>query len=84
MVNDKAFSVLNELPPGLSGGMHPDTKKIIERIRRTKEGQVLAIKLRTPKEAKNRIDALRKARARKAVGYKQAFRKADTLYVKLK
>jgi len=83
MKDDKEFSVLNDIPAGALGGMHPETKKIIDRIKSTK-GKVLCAKLKNPREAKNRLDALRRARARKRVQYREARRTGDRIYFRVR
>ena len=86
MLSEKEFSILKEMPKTASsnpGGMHPDTERIIKKIKTTK-GKVLAVKLKSSREAKNRLDALRRAKARRKVVYKEARRKAETLYVRMR
>ena len=83
MPSDKQFSTLKNLPATVIGGMHPDTKKIIEKIEVTK-GKVLAVKLQNPHAAKIRLDAIRRARKKNRVKYKAAYRKKETLYFKLR
>lgn len=77
------FSVLNDIPPGAFGGMHPETKEIISKIRTTK-GKVLCVSLKSARDAKNRVDALRRARARKHVQYREARRKGERIYFKIR
>lgn len=80
---DKRFKVLTNIPKEALSGMHPDTKKIIEQIRLTK-GKVLACDLKDTREAKNRLDALRRARGNGHVKYKQAYRHGGTLYFRVR
>ncbi len=83
MARDTRFSILNNIPASALGGMHPDTKKILEQIRTTK-GKVLAFKTKTAREAKNRLDALRRAKARGHVKYREGRRKGITLYFRVR
>ncbi|MDA2930514.1 hypothetical protein MYX84_11305 [Acidobacteria bacterium AH-259-O06] len=86
MAKDNRFKVLNEIPKdvkGAFGGMHPDTKKIIQQIKSTK-GKVLACRFKNAKEAKNRMQALRRAKAKGYISYKEARRKANMVYFKLR
>lgn len=77
------FSVLKDMPPGAVGGMHPETRRILNQIRST-TGKVLEVKLGSPRAAKNRMDALRRAQRRKRVSFKEAHRKGSILYVRVK
>jgi len=77
------FSVLKDMPASVGGGMHPETKRIIDQIRSTKGG-VLEVKLESARDAKNRMDALRRARAKNRVSFREAHRKGATIYVKVK
>ncbi len=88
MAKDKRFTVLNEIPKdvfakGAFGGTHPDTKKIIEHIKGTK-GKVLACRFKNAREAKNRMQALRRAKSKGYVSYKEARRKGNIVYFKLR
>ncbi|MDA2925577.1 hypothetical protein MYX65_13175 [Acidobacteria bacterium AH-259-L09] len=80
---DSRFRVLSQIPKDVSGGTHPDTKKIIEQIKSTK-GRVLACKFKTPREAKNRMEPLQRAERKGYVKYKEARRKANMVYFKLR
>ena len=82
MVNNKRFSVLSNIPQEALSGMHRDTKRIIEQLHRTK-GKVLACKMKNPRDAKNRMDALMRARKRGHVKYKEGRRKMNTLYFRV-
>ena len=80
----KRYRVLRVMPkPVHTGGMHPETKKIIDQIKATR-GNVLAWTVKTPPDAKRRIDALRRAKARGHVNYKEAARRGNALYFRLK
>ena len=83
MVNNKRFSVLSSIPQEALSGMHQDTKKIIEQLRTTR-GKVLACKMRNPRDAKNRMDALRRAKARGHVRYKEGHRKMNMMYFRVR
>ncbi len=83
MARNNRFSVLSNIPANALGGMHPDTRKIIEKIRTTK-GKVLSVRTKDAREGKNRMDALRRARARKHVRYLEAHRKGGMLYFRLR
>lgn len=86
MVKDNRFAVLNEIPKdvkAVSGGTHPDTKKIINQLKTTKE-KVLACRFKTPKEAKNRMEALRRAKSKGFVSYREARRKGNVIYFRLR
>ena len=84
---DNRFKVLNEIPKdvlsGTVGGMHPDTKKIIEQIKKAR-GKVLACKFKNASEAKNRMQALRRAKSKGYVNYKEARRKGNVVYFRLR
>lgn len=83
MANSNRFSVLSKIPADVLNQMHPDTKKVIEQIKTTK-GKVLSFKSKDPREAKNRLDALRRARKRGHVKYKDAHRRAGMLYFRVR
>ena len=84
MAKKTMFQVLNEIPSDVpAGGLHPLTKEIINQLKSTK-GRVLACKFKNAREAKNRIEALRRAKAKGYVNYKEARRKANVLYFKLR
>ena len=83
MAKDNRFSVLRQIPPDVLSQMHPETKEIIQRVKTTK-AKVLTFKSKNPRDAKNRMDALRRARKRGHVRYKDAHRKAGTLYFRLR
>ena len=83
MVNNKSFSILNNIPQEALSGMHQDTKKIIEQLRTTR-GKVLACKMKNPRDAKNRLDALNRAKARGHVKYKEGRRKMNTLFFRVR
>ena len=73
-VKKTIFQVLTEIPKDVpAGGLHPLTKKIIKQLKSTK-GRVLACKFKNAREAKNRIEALRRAKAKGYVNYKEARR----------
>lgn len=80
---DSRFKVLTQIPKDIFGGTHPDTKKIIEQIKSTK-GKVLACRFKNVREAKNRLDALRRAKAKGKVSYKEARRKSNMVYFRLR
>ena len=78
------FVVLKELPEGVNAlGLHPQTKEIIEKIRATR-GKVLSVTLDSPQAAKRRIETVRRARVRKHIQFKDAYRKGETLYFHLR
>ena len=81
--NKKRFSVLTSIPSEALGGMHPDTKQIIEQLMRTR-GRVLSCQMKNPRDAKNRMDGLRRAKARGHVKFKEGRRKAETLFFRLR
>ena len=83
MARNKRFSILKNIPPEALGGMHPDTKQIIEQLMRTR-GKVLSCKMKNPRDAKNRMDALKRAKARGHVKFKEGYRKAEMLYFRLR
>ncbi len=83
MAKDKQFQVLSKIPAGIIGGTHPGTKKIIEQIKSTR-GKVLACKLKDAREAKNRQEALRRAKSKGYVKYKEARRQGNILYFTLR
>ena len=83
MVNNKRFSVLSNIPQEALSGMHKDTKKIIEQLKMTR-GKVLACKMKNPRDAKIRMDALMRARKRGHVKYREAHRKTNTLYFRVR
>jgi len=88
LAKDKRFTVLNEIPKdvfrgGGISGTHPDTKKIIKQIKQTK-GKVLACRFKNAREAKNRMQALRRAKSKGYVSYKEARRKASVVYFRLR
>ena len=83
MARTNRFSILNNIPQEALGGMHPDTKQIIEQLLRTR-GKVVACKMKNPRDAKNRMDALRRAKKRGYVKYKEGRRKAETLYFRVR
>ncbi len=82
-MKDNRFSVLRDIPAEALGGMHADTKRIIEQLGRAK-GKVLSVRMKNPRDAKNRMDALRRAKARGHVKYKEGIRKAETLYFRVR
>ena len=84
MRKDNGFKVLNAMPQSIGRpGMHPETKKIIEQLKKTK-GKVLAYKCKSPREAKNRMDALRRAKARGKASYREARRKGSAVYFRVR
>ena len=83
MLKNKQFVTMKEVPVAAVSGMHPDTKMVIQKIKATK-GSVLAVDLKSPREAKVRLDALRRARKRQHVQYKAAYRKGGKLYFQLR
>jgi len=83
MAKDNRFSVLSNIPAEALGGMHRDTKKIIEQIKTTR-GRVLACKMKSAPEAKIRMDALRRALKRGHVKYIEGRRKGQVMYFRLK
>ncbi len=83
MVKGKGFSVLSTIPKSAITGMHPGTKRIIQQIKNTR-GKVLKCRLKNSREAKNRLDALRRARKRGHVKYKEAHREGGTIYFRLR
>ena len=83
MAKNNRFSVLKDIPAEALGGMHSDTKKIIEQLRTTK-GKVLSVRMKNPRDGKNRLDALRRAKARGHVKFKEGKRKAETLYFRMR
>jgi len=56
---------------------------IIDEVKRTR-GNVLACKLTSERNAKNRMDALRRAKKRSLVSYKDLQRQGATLYVRVR
>lgn len=83
MARKNQFSILSNIPPEALTQMHAATKQIIEQLLRTR-GKVVACKMKNPRDAKNRMDALRRAKARGHVKYKEGRRKAETLYFRLR
>ena len=83
MKKDTRFSVLSNIPQEALTGMHRDTKRIIEQLRQTK-GKVLSWKGKNAHDAKIRMDAMRRARKRGHVNYKEAHRKAGMLYFRVR
>ena len=84
MKKQNRFKVRNSMPAGLSvAGVHPETKAMIDQIKATR-GKVLEVKMKSARAGKIRLDALRRARARKRVSYKEGRRKGDTLYFRLR
>ena len=78
--------VLSDFPKGVpaaTGGLHPETKRIIVQLKSTK-GRVLSCTIRNAHQAKIRLDALRRARKRGTVKYKEARRSGNTLYFKVR
>ena len=88
MAKDKRFTVLNEIPKdvfrgGGISGTHPDTKKIIDQIKKAR-GKVLACRFKNAREAKNRMQALRRAKSKGYISYKEAGRKSNVVYFRLR
>jgi len=83
VVTNNSFSVLRSIPAEALSGMHPQTKKIVKQLKTTK-GRVLACRMKNPHEAKIRMDALRRAKARGHVRYLEAHRKGGVLYFRLR
>ena len=83
MARDRKFTVLGWIPKHVIGGMHPDTRKILDQIRTTRR-RVLECQFKTAREAKNRMDALRRAKSRGYAGYKEARREGNMLYLRLR
>lgn len=86
MAKNNRFKVLKEIPKHVKnvvGGFHPDTKKIIQQIKNTK-GKVLECKFKNAREGKNRMDALNRAKKKGRVTYKEARRKDNVVYFRLR
>lgn len=83
MGKSNRFKVLSDIPKEALSGMHLDTKRIIEQIR-TIRGKVLSCKMKNARDAKNRLDALRRAKKRGHVSNKEARRKAGMLYFRVR
>ena len=83
MAKDNRFTVLKAIPKDVIGGLHPDTKRIMEQIKKAR-GNVLACRFKSPREAKNRIEALRRAKSRGYTSYKEPRRKGNMLYFRLR
>ena len=80
----KQFTTLNVMPKSaVVGGMNPETRRIIKQIKNSR-GKVLACKLKSPHAAKIRMDALRRARKRGTVRFKEAHRTGSKLYFRLR
>ena len=82
-VKDRQFRVLAKIPKVAAVGMHAATTSIIQKLKVTK-GNVLACDLKDVREARNRLDALRRARKNGYVTYKKAYRHGRTLYFRLR
>jgi len=64
-------------------GMHPDTKRMIDSLKTTK-GKVVSFEFSNPKEAKNRANAIRRARKREAVNFREIRREGKSIYISCK
>ena len=80
------FQTMKTLPEASapSSGMHPDTQSIINQLNAAKGPVVSCTGFPNPTAAKRRLDALRRARARGLVKFKQGQRKASALFFQLK
>ena len=83
MANNNRFSILKSVPQEALSGMHQDTKRIITQLRRTK-GKVLSWKGKNAHDAKIRMDAMRRALKGGHVRYKEAYRKTNVLYFRVR
>ena len=86
MIGNLQFKTLATVPKTVrraAGTMHPETKRVIDQIKKTR-GKVLACTFKTARDAKNRLDALRRAHRRGTVTYKEARRSNNTLYLQLR
>jgi hypothetical protein len=64
-------------------GMHPDTKRMLDSIGKTK-GKVVSFEFSSRQEAKNRANAMSRARKRGTVSFREARREGKIVYVRCK
>lgn len=84
MATTSRYTEMPSLPTGLlENGMHPETKEIITKVKATR-GKVLSVRLESARAAKNRMDALRRAKKSKRVLFRSAHRKGNVLYVQVR
>ena len=85
MVKGMQIKVLRGFPKTAKRrtGMHPDTKRMIDSLGTTK-GKVVSFEFSSPQDAKNRANALSRARKRDAVSFKEIWREGKSVYIRCK
>jgi len=85
MVKSMQVKVLRAFPKTAKrkAGMHSDTKRMIDSLKSPK-GKVVSFEFSNPREAKNRVNAIRRAQKRKSVNFKEIRRDGQLVYIRCK